>query len=81
MYAFLLSLFLKTNTAQISVVITSQLFVVSPFLYVSLSYLIYLCMLSRFIQYNHRVLAPFIVFSFIILCLQNSFTLCVALIC
>lgn len=60
---FLFTLFLKTDTAQTSVIIIPQLFlVVLTFLYVFLNHLIQLCLLPSFIKYNHRVCTPFLFF-------------------
>lgn len=68
---FLFTLFLKTDTAQTSVIIIAQLFlVVLTFLYVFLNHLIQLCLLPSFIKYNHRVYTPFL--FFFSLYLQNS---------
>lgn len=60
---FLFTLFLKTDTAQTSVINIPQLFlVVLTFLYVFLNHLIQLCLLPSFIKYNHRVCTPFLFF-------------------
>lgn len=66
---FLFTLFLKTDTAQTSVIIIAQLFlVVLTFLYVFLNHLIQLCLLPSFIKYNHRVYTPFLFFFFHYIC-------------